>query len=73
MMNSMKLETARQRFRNRWMVFQIQREKPIVEGQVLGTAKTKAGILQLASQRHLNGVYITFNGNPIPRRMGFLF
>ncbi len=73
MMNSMNLETARQRFRNRWMVIEIRRETPIVVGNVLGTAKTKAGILQLVSQRRLNGVYITFNGNPIPRRMGFLF
>ena len=73
MINSMKLDTARQNFRNRWMVFQVQRQKPVVEGTVLGTAKTKAAILQLVSKRRLNDVYITFNGNPIPRRMGFLF
>ena len=37
----MKLSTARRKFKNQWMVFKIRREKPVVERDVLGTAKTR--------------------------------
>jgi hypothetical protein len=69
----MKLTTARRKFKNQWMAFKIQREKPVVEGVVLGTAKTKDAILDFADREHLNDIYLTFNGPVIPRGMGFFF
>jgi len=69
----MKLTTARRRFKNQWMAFKIQREKPVVEGDVLGTAKTRRSIFNFVDSNELNDVYITFNGPVIPRGVGFFF
>jgi len=69
----MKLTTARKRFKNQWMAFKIEREKPAVEGAVLRTAKTMDAILNFVDRKHLNNVYITFNRQLIPRGVGFFF
>jgi len=46
--------------RIQWMVFKIRREKPVVEGDVLGTAKTRNRLKSNRSHELIN-VYITFN------------
>ena len=69
----MKLTTARRKFKNQWMAFKIQREKPIVEGDVLGTAKTREAIFNIVDKQGCDNVYITFNGPVVPRGMGFFF
>jgi len=69
----MKLTAARRRFKNQWMAFKIQREKPVVEGDVLGTARTRKSIFSFVDSEELNDVYITFNGPVIPRGVGFFF
>jgi hypothetical protein len=69
----MKLTTARRKFKNQWMAFKIRREKPVVEGEVVGTAKTRAAIFDLVDKQNASSLYITFNGPVIPRGMGFFF
>ena len=69
----MKLSIARKKFKNQWMVFKIRREKPVVEGDVLVTAKTRKSIENLIDRNEFNNVYITFNGPVIPRGVGFFF
>ena len=69
----MKLTSARKKFKNQWMVFKIRREKPVVEGEVLGTAKTRKSIHDFIDRNRLNNVYITFNGPLVPRGVGFFF
>ena len=69
----MKLTTARKRFKNQWMAFKIECEKPVVVGAVLRTAKTQDAILNFVDRKRLNDVYITFNGRLIPRGVGFFF
>jgi hypothetical protein len=69
----MKLTTARRKFKNQWMAFKIEREKPVVEGFVLGTAKTRDGISDLVDRKGLKNVYLTFNGPVVPRGVGFFF
>jgi hypothetical protein len=51
----MKLTTARRKFKNQWMVFKIRREKPVVEGDVLGTAKTRKSIHSFIDRNGLDG------------------
>lgn len=67
----MKLSVARKKFKNQWMVFKIRREKPEVEGDVLGTAKTRQSIHDFIDRKELGNVYITFNGPVVPRGVGF--
>jgi len=69
----MKLTTARKKFKNTWMAFKIERKKPEVEGEVLRTAKTVDAIINFIDRKHLNDVYITFNGRIFPRGVGFFF
>jgi len=69
----MKLSAARKKFKNQWMVFKIRREKPVVEGEVLGTAKTRKSIESFIDRKGLDRVYITFNGPVVPRGVGFFF
>ena len=69
----MKLTTARKTFKNRCMVFKIRGEKPVVEGDVLGTAKTRKSIHDFIDRNGLNNIYITFNGPVVPRGVGFFF
>ena len=69
----MKLVTARRKFRKQWMAFRILREKPVVEGQVVGTAKTRDAIFDIVDKQGSANVYITFNGPVVPRGMGFFF
>ena len=69
----MKLATARRKFKNQWMAFKIRREKPAVEGEVVGTAKTRDGIFDIVDKQGSSNLYITFNGPVVPRGMGFFF
>ena len=69
----MKLTTARKKFKNVWMAFKIERKKPVIEGTVLGTAKSVDAINSFVEKNHLNGVYITFNGQVFPKGVGFFF
>lgn len=71
--NEMKLTTARRKFKNQWMVFKINSEKPTVDGVVLGTAKTRKSIFGFMKRERLNDVYVTFNGPAIPRGVAFFF
>lgn len=69
----MKLTAARRRFKNQWMAFKIRREKPVVEGEVVGTAKTRDAIFDIVDKQGSENLYITFNGPVVPRGMGFFF
>ena len=69
----MKLTTARKKFKNKWMAFKIRREKPVVEGDIVGTAKTRKAIFDIVDKEGAANIYITFNGPVIPRGMGFFF
>jgi len=70
---AMKLTAARKKFKNTWMAFKIERKKPEIEGTVLGTAKSVDAINNFVEKNHLNGVYITFNGQVFPKGVGFFF